>query len=116
MAFGFVTVIVPSEVPLSTTIDGLKLLVIAGGSACANACPANEVVKRAASNNFFMAVTIVDQTGRSTAADRPIRNTDRSIGRDALSKRAAVPIRLIEVRAPFRSQDPSICAYFESKH
>jgi len=41
---GFVTVIVPMELPLSATTAGLKLLVMTGEAACANAVPAKDAL------------------------------------------------------------------------
>src|SRR5258706_2976124 len=46
-AFGLVTVMVPVEVPLRKTVDGPKLLLIAGASACAPSRPAERRAKRA---------------------------------------------------------------------
>ena len=56
--FGFVTVMVASELPLSWTIDGLKLLVIVGASACALAFATDNIVKSVAINRRFMRITI----------------------------------------------------------
>jgi hypothetical protein len=56
--FGFVTVMVASESPLIRTVDGLKSLVIVGGSACADAFAANTMVKSIAISNCFMRSTI----------------------------------------------------------
>jgi hypothetical protein len=43
-ALGFVTVIVPMDVPLSATTAGEKLLVMTADAACANADAANETL------------------------------------------------------------------------
>ena len=45
---GFVTVIVPMELPLRPTTAGLKLLVMTAGAACANAFPAKNALMSAA--------------------------------------------------------------------
>ena len=41
---GFVTVIVAMELPLIATTAGLKLLVMTGEAACANAVPAKDAL------------------------------------------------------------------------
>ena len=41
---GFVTVIVPMDVPLSATTAGLKLLVMTAEAACTNAVPAKDAL------------------------------------------------------------------------
>ena len=46
-AFGFVTVMVASEVSLRATVDGLKLLLIVRASACASRRPADKRTRRA---------------------------------------------------------------------
>src|SRR5258708_18394197 len=43
-ALGFVTVIVPMELPLSATTAGLKFLVMTAEAACANAVPAKDAL------------------------------------------------------------------------